>query len=538
MSRSTFNISLLLSVAYLSACQASKGGGACSGIQAAVNDGNALVKAAPAVPAGGFVNVGGRSCTATFLLMSATDSALTFNAYSAQHCFAEDKAAPADMSISLHVSTAGKNAGGYWKNLKVSDEFFARRAAFIAEVRALGSADAVAMAERATRIRLYGDRGLETLDPNKTIEENERAGSTDEYRRNVCISSTEDRLNIPGSQEVCWSAFDTTVRTLELKASDVGSAKYNAVRRLLEAKKKSHNQLLASYPSIASHFDVWSKRVSGQVGGWRLLNYTELPSFLNKEVCGKYLSKDSPEQSICAVREKVLAAVKKHLVETDIDGKRKSALDHAQELGFGTDTPFLRQGSAAGSQEQLKDLYMYKASNNYLAFMNQKITDLRAMFPTRDAKILALPKQFSIAANPFMTGGEQNSGNIGFGLIDSGALLSESSPLPSKGVRTLGVLRFYLPKASAKVSFGPTDSGAMLTLSGVIPLMVLNTVDGNPTSGGSAILALPDAGDDEPEVVSAGRRGSVTSRTNAGNATDTRVNANEALLADRSGGCL
>jgi hypothetical protein len=528
---------IVMSCVYLSACQASKRSENCSGVQATVDDGNALLKAAPVVPAGGFVNVGGRSCTTTFLLLNSSDSVLTFNAFSAQHCFAEDKVDSPDLSISVHVPATDKSSAGYLKNLKVSDDFFNRRRAFIADVRALGSADAVAMAERATKIKLYADRGLESLDPNKSVEENEKAASADEYRRNVCISSSEDRLNVAGSQEVCWSAFDTTVRTLELKASDVGSAKFAAVRRLMETKKRSHSQLLSSYPSISKQFDAWNRRIAGQIGGWRLLNYIELPAFLNNEVCGKYLSKDSPEQSICAVREGFLAAVKKHLVDTDIDGKRKNALEHAQDLGFGLDTPFLRTQSGSNTNAMLKDLYLAKASDAYFAFMNQKISELRTMFPTKNDKIMALPKQFSIAANPVLGVSANNSESIGFALIDSAALLSGSNSLPSKGVRTLGVFRFYLPKSSTKISFGPTDSGAMLTLSGVIPLLTLNTVDGNPTSGGSAVLALPDAGNDDQEIVR-GSKAATSARTTAANTKETRVISDDALLSDRSLGCL
>ncbi|MBM3382596.1 MAG: hypothetical protein FJY29_09175 [Betaproteobacteria bacterium] len=529
----------VFSVAYLSACRASgKMTGGCSAAQATVDDASALVKATPVVPAGGFVNVGSRSCTATFMLLNSSDTSLTLNAYSAQHCFAEDKLDTPALSISLHVPASERVAPGYLKNLKVNDDFFTRRSAFLSEVRALGSADAIAMAERATKIQLYADRGIESLDPSKSIEENERTGSSDEYRRNVCISSAEDKLNVAGSQEACWSALDTTVRIFELKASDVGSAKFNSVRRLLEAKKRNHSQLLSSYPSIAREYDSWSRRIAGQIGGWRLLSYVEIPAFLNKEVCGKYLAKDSPEQSICAVREGFLNVIKKHLVETDTDGKRKNALDHAQDLGFGLDTPFVRVQPKTNSNYLLKDLYMFKASDVYYAFMNQKITALRAMFPTKDDKIMALPKQFSIAANPVLGLGSGNAESVGFGLIDSSALLSGSNPLPSKGVRAAGVLRFYLAKNGAKVNFGPTDSGAMLTLSGVIPLLVLNTVDGNPTSGGSAILALPDAGSEEQEVVRSGRGTANTARVAAGGATDTRINANDALLADRASGCL
>ncbi|MEY2986567.1 MAG: hypothetical protein RJB13_88, partial [Pseudomonadota bacterium] len=62
-----------------------------------------------------------------------------------------------------------------------------------------------------------------------------------------------------------------------------------------------------------------------------------------------------------------------------------------------------------------------------------------------------------------------------------------------------GTLRVAFPRQSEIVKFQPTDSGTLITLHGVIPLMVLNTVNGEGTSGGSAILDLPEISyDDEP----------------------------------------
>jgi hypothetical protein len=64
------------------------------------------------------------------------------------------------------------------------------------------------------------------------------------------------------------------------------------------------------------------------------------------------------------------------------------------------------------------------------------------------------------------------------------------------------------------VKFLPTDSGSVLTLSGVVPLMTLNTVDDVGTSGGTAILALPEINDEDtvsPELVA--QRNSLRSRS-------------------------
>lgn len=78
----------------------------------------------------------------------------------------------------------------------------------------------------------------------------------------------------------------------------------------------------------------------------------------------------------------------------------------------------------------------------------------------------------------------------------------------------------------------------MLTLSGVVPLMVLNTVDGAGTSGGSAILALPEVSDDENSVASTtiARRGPTQSNPAGGRGGGSRSSTVEIDTTSFSGG--
>ncbi|MEY4063994.1 MAG: hypothetical protein RIR26_202 [Pseudomonadota bacterium] len=511
----------------------------CSGTMALVSDESALVKTPPAVPAGGFVNVGGRSCTATFLLQSASDSSLLITAYTAQHCFREDGSSAESVSLSLHLPAQGKTKAGYLKNLRATDEFYSRRQQFLSEVQKLGVSAASEMAKQAMDIALFADRGLERLDPNASDIETEQVSSSDNFRRNVCISSQTDRLTVPGSQHVCWSALDTTVRTLEIRSSEVNVEVYKSVRSFLESKKQSHEAVMNSSRNISKYFQLWNERVHAQVGGWRFRSYSNLAAFLNKDLCGKLLPSDDSHYPVCAVREPLLTAAKKYLVEVDSDGKKKSIIDKAQELGFGIDSPFLRSQAGSGSpQTSLKDLLMFKLSDDYSQFLNKNIADLKSMFPLKNEKIHALPKQFSIAANPVVRGGHGNE-EMAFGLVDSSALVPSNSPVPSKGVQVLGILRMYLPSEQVKVRFGPTDSGAMLTIGGVVPLMVLNTVDDKPTSGGSAILALPEPGpeDDSVSENTSGNRSQKTSSNSVRTTSDTAVDSDSALVSGNSVAC-
>lgn len=522
----------------LAGCQpGGRGGGksGCSETLALVDDSSAILSTPPVVPAGGFIIIGSRSCTATFLLKSASDASISVSAYSAQHCFKEDSITPEDISISVHIPGNGSISSGYLKNLKAKDEFFTRRSDFINEVQKLASPAAFTMAKQAVEIALFAQRGIESLDPNKSDEENAATAASDDYQRNVCISSQTDRLSVKESQEVCWSALDSTVRTLDLKRDELGAKQFYTLRSYLELKKNGHDSLLNSSKNIARHFQIWNDRLHGQVGAWRLLNYVNIASFLNKEVCGKYLSKEDENQSICSVRDSMVTLVKKHLVEVDIDGKRKSVFDQAQELGFGIESPFVR--TEAGRSMAAKDLYQAKASERFYSFMNNKILELQKMFPTKGEKIVALPKQFGIAANPIVTQSSSQANAMTFALVDSAALVSASDPVASKGVRTVGILRMYLPNKSTKIKFGPTDSGAMLTFAGVVPLLVVNTVDDKPTSGGSAILALPEPGNQDDAVASVKARSGTVVRVAPAASSDTRVESDGAFVKDKNLAC-
>ena len=95
----------------------------------------------------------------------------------------------------------------------------------------------------------------------------------------------------------------------------------------------------------------------------------------------------------------------------------------------------------------------------------------------------------------------------------------------------------YLPNKSTKIKFGPTDSGAMLTFAGVVPLLVVNTVDDKPTSGGSAILALPEPGNQDDAVASVKARSGTVVRVAPAASSDTRVESDGAFVKDKNLAC-
>jgi|GEM_PF-698151 len=484
-----------------------KGTGSCANPQALVDDSSAIQVASPVTPAGGFIHIGARTCTVTFTFISANESSIRVNAFSAQHCFREDTLASDDVRVSVYLPAGDGFKAGYLKELKAHDDFFERKGAFLNEVRKLNSPEALKMSERAVKIPLFATMGFSSQDPVSTNLDTELR-TDDPFLRNVCISNARDKLNIPDSQEICLSALDSSVRLLEFKTQELGEKNFDRFRKLLEKQNAHHQRVLKNFPSIAAQFNLWSSRIQSTVGAWRQRQYVELASFLNAEVCSKYLSADDPTKSVCTVRSEMIEIVKKHLVEIDVDGKKKSIIEKIDELGFGLSTPFLRPGEHCAKDSPAcfvyaRDLLQAKMSDEFFSHFNKSMNDLRNIFRVEKEKLNRLGKHYTIAANPFLRGTDSKNSQLLFALIDSDILNANANSVSSKGLSAMGTLRLYLPNKDLKIKFGPTDSGAMLTFGGVVPLLVLNTVNGEPTSGGASILALPEpAVDDESSTIS------------------------------------
>jgi hypothetical protein len=487
---------------------------------------SAIVETEALVPAGGFLHIGGAACTATFLLESASPSELKFSAYTAQHCVSEESKAPERFAVSMYVQNNSER--GYLQKLPVSDDFFSRRSDLWSAVKQLGSNEANTLVEEALLIPGYG----EYLDQYRN-EDGSVIGGRDVSNieaKNVCLSNRTDLLQVSNSQHLCWSALDTTVRRLTLRASDMGKQEFEKAKQHLQLRKATIDSILRNSPQISKYFSMWNNRVHGQVGGWRLRNYSNIAAFLNDELCEKYLAKDAPEQSICKVRDQLRSLVEKHLIEVDIDGNVKSVLKHAEELGMGTSTPFF-----VDDETPVKTALIVKSSENFFKFLNNKTADLMKFFPLdKGQKLLPLPKQFAIATNASLFNNEVKKTSLMFGLIKPEALFGELGELPSKGVNSAGLLRMYVSNQKSQVQFGSTDSGAMITFGGIVPLLVLNTVDDKPTSGGSAILALPEIGYEEDATSS--QAGS-TSQADQTVALNTSVKSSDAIVQYGNGPC-
>jgi len=484
----------------LTACSPSRSRN-CTTPQAQLVDAAQVRDIEPLAPAGGYIQFGDRTCTVTLLLNSSDNATLNLSAYTAQHCAREDYPQNPSVSLSVYVPSESGKLGGYLKNLPVRDDFFERRKAFVDEVERLGISAASEMSREVTKIPL-----LAALFYNNAEDQNvsEEFASTFSF----CLDKSSRRLVIPSAQQVCWSALDSSVRQLTLRASDIGASKFNQIKNYLERRKENHARALRSVKQFANDFSLWTQRVSAVQGANRLLKYGQLGLFLNENVC-KNLAKDDKTYPICAARPVLIGLAEKLLMETDVDGKSKNILKKLDEMTIGINAPFFKSetipgpnGASQKVQTDIRDIFRDKHSAAMIDYINNNSTELRKLCDVKNDKLNMLGKHYSIAANPVFTDPAVGK-SISFNLVRSSALFGKADSVPGIPLSPQGALRFYLPTNQSKIFFNATDSGSMITFGGIIPLLVLHTVDDKPVSGGASILALPEAApEDIPSVAS------------------------------------
>lgn len=461
-----------------------KGPAPCSSTQVAIGDAAAIDSSMKAAPLGGFINVGPRACTTTLSLLSASETSLVVNAYSALHCFREDNLDDEKISLSIYIPARPGISSGFLKNIPASDEFFARRKAFLVDIDKLANKEASERVRDIMKIELPY-----FFEDAAQVRANAAEGQGDKLMRNICLSSSDDKLSVPNSQQTCWSSLDTGVRTLEIKAADVSAVQYRALKVVFERHNSQLKTVLRTDPKMAENYNIWSNRIHGLTGLWRLTNYSPLAYFLNKDMCAMVLSSNQ-DPGMCTVRSQLISLAEKYMVEMDADGKKKSILAKADELGFG-----INQNLMTENRVELVNLMPKKAFDKFHEVFLAHRNDIKQRIRIENERALPFSADYVIAANQLSK--SANGQNMSFGLLRGKILTPDGSGSPSKGMSAKGTLRFYVNKAQLGASFGKSDSGSMITYAGVIPLLVLNSVDDEPTSGGASILALPEASSEE-----------------------------------------
>ncbi|NBO38714.1 hypothetical protein EBU99_09035 [bacterium] len=463
---------------------------------------NANVEILQGVPAGGYVGFADRGCTATFSLISIDQETIKLNAYTASHCSRDDKPDNEKISIAVYLPPAAQSSGGYLKNLVAHDEFYERRAAFVSAVRALNNTRATFIAESLSKIPSFGvwwGYNMPSSTPPSPSQEN--------LNRNMCLlkAKTDDTFK-NSSYKNCWSVFDTGVRVLELKRAELGEKNFQILGNHLLKKFQEQKSIFEKSPQLAQQFNSWTAQIQGRMGAFRLLNYVKLAAFLNQDMCGKYIPSNSPDKVACAVRQNLIELGAKYLLETDSDGKRKNVFEKAQELGLPINSPIpIAEYDEPFNFVEFQDDMESRADRAFIENFNTTISSISNLLPVKNNVLAALPAGYSIATNISSNSPTGKSTGHYFGLVNFNSMANAPQGISAQGLSPYaGILKLYLNLPQVKLSFSKGDSGSMISIGGLVPLLALNTVNDEPTSGGASILALPEPTGDEEPVVAGG----------------------------------
>lgn len=486
MSREFIQISSLFA---LTACSAGSTPSGCSQSLSTLN-GDSPLPSAGIVPAGGYVGFADRGCTSTFTLQSMDESSIRLSAFTASHCSRDDKAENEAISIAMYIPSANGRGGGYLKNIPARDEFYERRKSFVDAVRALNNTRASYIAEAISKIPSFGSWWAFEVPTGAPP-----TGSQDSANRNLCLLKAKtDETYKDASFNHCWSVFDTGVRSLEIRKADAGDKKFRIISKHLQNKAQEQKKLFETNPQLKEKYDYWSSQIIGRMGGFRLLNYVKLASFLNNEICGKYLPDTSPDKAACSARQKLIDLGGKFLVEVDTDGKRKNVFEKAKELGLPIEAPIpVQEYFVPFEITEFQDDMEHRADVQFLDKYNTTIAEISKILPVNNNIFSKPSDNFLIATN--LSRAAQRTQEFGLATFSSIGLSTQG--VGAQGLsQYAGIFKLYFKQSQPQISFSKGDSGSMITIGGIIPLLALNTVNEEPTSGGASILALPEASEE------------------------------------------
>ncbi|MEY4066153.1 MAG: hypothetical protein RIR26_2361 [Pseudomonadota bacterium] len=488
---------------------------------------------------GGYVHFGDKMCSAMFDVVDVTAERIRLKAFSARHCRFENGIDLQKVKVSLFLDATQSRRAGYIKDIPAEESFASRASLTMAEVAKINAPELSLLFADALRIPTHYDPwgGAVFSDTNESASGNDGAPNSSVICNNFSqiapIVDPSDRLT-----ESCWSFLDLGTFDLSIKKSAMADKDFQLLTSALTQKQKALSNYLSKNTSLNAAYGAFRKEIDHVMSLLRIQKAARLAYLLNTDLC-KF---QNTPQALCAQQKKLIEIMGQNFTHPTESGGDVSIFDamarnfaeHSSEALPALSYAELLAGkrltfaTPPANFEQLDQLARSKAGE-FTTLLKDKtsiaIVDLRKWVAEQskgtpqDSVSPAL-----IAASNFTVQSGGVKRELRFGLFNFSAVTSDPSKIalpvesnsleafPVHGISRYGTLRMGAPRESQIVKFQPTDSGSLLTLHGVIPLLVLNTVDDVPTSGGSAILALPSIEEegDEPTVASAssGSKGS------------------------------
>lgn len=486
-----------------------------------VASGEPKIGATPEFVQGGYIHFGDKMCSVTFELNEATADAITLRAYSARHCRVEKSTASAANFVSLYFEKSPTRSAGYVQKIAAKEGFSARAEKVRREVSLLGVNGAGELFADAFDIPVHYN----------PFGEGEFSGADAIVCNNVDFIGELDDPQKKLSQS-CWSFLDLGVFDFEISKNSLSAGDFAFISERLKAKKSALNGLLSTNPSLQRQYADHRKRVHSVTGLMRLQKASRLAYLLNLDFCKISAAAGIDTAKMCSVQRRLIEIAGQNFVETDESGRQVNIFDKLSKLTVlslpGESYANLLAGRrlATGYDSltfaDADELARAYAVSMWHVFKDQTAIAIQSFRRALKEHSGQTPEDkvspaLSVSTN-FSEKGKAGDAGVRFGQFP----LSFLSRQPDKfvfvrgdafnntpdrmlfGVSFYGTLKMGVPRDVEGIKFLPSDSGSLLSLKGIIPLMVLNTVDDKPTSGGASILALPEAKEEDLTAQNAG----------------------------------
>lgn len=476
---------------------------------------------------GGYIHFGDKTCTANFELVSIDAQEIALRGYSARHCRFETASANSKTAISLYFDKTKSRRSGYIKNIPASEDFTSRAQSALNEVSQLNIPKAREMFSEALQVPVHLDPWSETSFSGKDSI--------------VCQNKDIAPDLITAAKDVsqsCWTFLDLGLFDLKINKSSLPEADFAFISEQLKGKQAALKAALSKDRLLANERQTLTFDIANSLALLRARQAAPLGYLLNFDLCKVSAAGNANTPQLCANQKKLIEIAGRYFVEDDGSGGKINIFDRLAKYGSGNSTGMsglnfskLQSGErlplegATLNFESLLELASGFAADvhveykNYAAVTAIKIrssvqtlsapspseqvspalvvgTNLVSILPSgqKEMRFVQLPmNSISSNRNSFILGSKSTDPKMN----------------PAYGITGYGILRYGLPRSSELVRFQPTDSGSMISIGGLIPILTLNTVNDEPTSGGASILALPEASS-EPLLSGSVKSGSTT----------------------------
>jgi|GEM_PF-688615 len=514
---------------------------------------------------GGYIHFGDKMCSAMFDILDVNAEQIRLKGYSARHCRFENGLSMDRVAVSLFFDRSPTRSAGYIKNIRAEESFVARASGTMSDVAKLNAPLATSYFLDALRIPTQydpwsGDIFSDTGETGNLPGEAQNSSLTcNNFNQVPPIDDPNDTLT-----DSCWSFLDLGTFDLVIKKNSLSPRDYQFTTSQLNLRQKALSAYLAQNSSLSKAYIDQRKRIDGVMGLLRTQKAARLAYLLNFDLC----SAPMRNESFCGNQKKMIEIMGRNFIEVDEKGSRINIFDkiasntNSGEISF---VPSLSYTDLlAGKRlslptipanfaevEQLAGAFAGDFTNLLKDKTSVAIILMRKLIAEQSKAVSEeIMSPSLLASTNFSVKNSPASREFQFSVFSFENIVSDKNKIrlaPDDrsagnknihGISKFGTLRVAFPRDAQVVKFQPTDSGSLLTLSGVVPLMVLNTVDGAGTSGGSAILALPEVSDDENSVASTtiARRGPTQSNPAGGRGGGSRSSTVEIDTTSFSGG--